>query len=321
MKNIVIGQYIPGNGFFYRLDPRTKIVAIVALMVSIFLLKNITQMAVAFGIAILALVFGQISIMRILRGLRPILVLLIFTFIFQIMFSTDGTLLVSEQMSFSISSIAFALGFTVLWRVLAKRLRLTFLLMVFYLGTLYVSFRYLNFTPVFSGFMLNIYESGIIGSVFVVVRLLIIITLSTVLTITTKPTDLTSGLEKMMHPLKWIGLSSEDFALMISIALRYIPTIMDEANKIMLAQASRGADFSQGKLKDKAKQVISLLVPMFIIALKRSEDLAEAMESRNFVPGKPRTRIFELKFSMSDVVAIGFTIVCLAASIVVRTVL
>jgi energy-coupling factor transport system permease protein len=155
-------------------------------------------------------------------------------------------------------------------------------------------------------------------SLFVVVRLLIIITLSTVLTLTTKPTDLTQGLEKLMHPLKKIGFDSESFALIISISLRYIPTIFDEANKIMLAQASRGADFSEGKLKDKLKQVISLLVPMFIIAFIRSEELANAMESRNFVPGEKRTRINILTFSYKDIFTTVFSVVVLASAIVIR---
>jgi energy-coupling factor transport system permease protein len=118
--------------------------------------------------------------------------------------------------------------------------------------------------------------------------------------------------------LKAIGLNSEDFALIISISLRYIPTILDEANKIMLAQASRGADFAEGKLKDKVVQVISLLVPMFIIAFKRSEDLADAMESRNFVPGNPRTRIHDLKFNYRDLLTALVTTLCLAGSILVK---
>ncbi|MDD5294070.1 MAG: energy-coupling factor transporter transmembrane component T, partial [Candidatus Izemoplasmatales bacterium] len=131
---------------------------------------------------------------------------------------------------------------------------------------------------------------------------------------------LTQGLESLMRPLKIIGIRSEDFALIISISLRYIPTILDEAFKIMAAQASRGADFAEGKLKDKVKQVISLLVPMFIIAFKRSEDLADAMESRNFVPGKPRTRIHELRFGWTDIGVGIFTLAALALTIVLKVI-
>lgn len=124
-------------------------------------------------------------------------------------------------------------------------------------------------------------------------------------------------MESFMRPLRVIGLNSDEFALIISISLRYIPTILDEANKIMLAQASRGADFTEGKLKDKIRQVVSLLVPMFIIAFKRSEDLADAMESRNFVPGKPRTRIHELKFGAWDLIALLFVAATFATSLVI----
>ena len=136
------------------------------------------------------------------------------------------------------------------------------------------------------------------------IRLVIIVTLSTILTLTTKPTDLTLGLEQLLKPLNIIKINSEEIALIISIALRYIPTLLDEANKIMLAQASRGVDFQEGKLKDKIMQVISLLVPMFIISFKRSDDLANAMEARNFVPGAKRTRLHVLLWKTIDTIVV-----------------
>ncbi|MGD9909738.1 MAG: energy-coupling factor transporter transmembrane protein EcfT [Candidatus Izemoplasmatales bacterium] len=318
MKNIVIGQYIPGNGFFYKIDPRTKIIALVLLMVSLFLLQTMTELLVAFGLSVLVLILGKLSIVRIVKGLKPIIVLLVFTFFFQILFNQSGALLVNQTMGFSLTSVLGIIVLTVLWRVGAAHFRYRTLLMILYFALLYLTFSYFHYTPIWSSFQFKIYESGIEMSVFVVIRLLIIITLSTVLTITTKPTDLTLGLEKLMHPLKKIGINSEEFALIISISLRYIPTILDEANKIMLAQASRGADFSEGKLKDKVKQIVSLLVPMFIIAFKRSEDLADAMESRNFIPGKPRTRIMDLVFSKYDIFTTLFTFICLGVGIYLK---
>jgi len=320
MKNIVIGQFVPGTGFFYKLDPRTKIVSIVFLMIALFLLENITQLLIAFGLAVVMLIIGRLSIKRIVRGLKPIFVLLIFTFLFQIMFNQEGTLLVNQQMSLSYTSIAGILVITVVWRYLAHFKRFNFFLFLVWVAGVYFLLIYFHFGPTFAPFSLKVYQKGVEMSIFVVIRLLIIITLSTVLTITTKPTDLTQGLEKLLRPMKVIGMNSEDFALIISISLRYIPTILDEANKIMLAQASRGADFSEGKLKDKVKQVISLLVPMFIIAFKRSEDLADAMESRNFIPGKPRTRIYELKFNWNDLMTSIFTAACFALAIVLRVI-
>lgn len=318
MKNIIIGQYIPGKGFLYKLDPRTKIISVIVLMVAVFLLKSITQLAIAMGLAILILIAGKISILRIFRGLRPIFVLLIFTFVFQIFFNKEGALWVDEEMTIGLLSILSMIIWTVIWRLLASFKKFKMILFVLYIAGLYFIMKYVTFGIVFTSWQFMVYEKGVEMSIFVVIRLLIIITLSTVLTLTTKPTDLTQGIEKLMRPLKVIGISSEDFALIISISLRYIPTILDEANKIMLAQASRGADFAEGKFKDKIKQIISLLVPMFIIAFKRSEDLADAMESRNFVPGKERTRIHDLKLGRLDLLTGIVTIVLLTGSILVR---
>ncbi|MBU1145589.1 MAG: energy-coupling factor transporter transmembrane protein EcfT [Firmicutes bacterium] len=321
MKNIIIGQYVPGEGFFYKLDPRTKIIAIVVLMVAIFMLETITQLLITLGFALLILIVGKLSIIRIIRGLRPIFVLLIFTFIFQIAFNKDGIILLNKTLSFSVSSVIGIVLLTVLWRFLASFKRMKIILFFLYILGIYFIMVYFNYFQTFTSFQLIIYEKGVEMSIFVVIRLLIVITLSTVLTLTTKPTDLTQGLEKLMRPLKVIGLNSEDFALIISISLRYIPTILDEANKIMLAQASRGSDISEGKLKDKIKQVVSLLVPMFIIAFKRSEELADAMESRNFIPGKSRTRINELSFRLLDFITVFLSIACLGASILVKVLL
>jgi energy-coupling factor transport system permease protein len=318
MNSIIIGQYIPGKGFFYRLDPRTKIISVLFLMIAVFMLENITQLFIAFGIAILILLIGRISIIKVVKGLKAIFVLLIFTFIFQIALNTEGQILSQATMHFNLYSIIGVVIAFIVWRLLAKFGKFKFLLFIAFVFGIYFIFRYINYGTDFYSFSLTIYEKGIEMSVFVVVRILIIITFTTILTLTTKPTDLTHGIESLLRPLKKIGFNSEDFALIISLSLRYIPTIFDEAQKIMAAQASRGADFSEGKLKDKLKQIISLLVPMFIIAFIRSEELADAMESRNFVPGQARTRINILKFSMIDIYSGVFTLLCLAGAIVIK---
>ncbi|MDD3112986.1 MAG: energy-coupling factor transporter transmembrane component T [Candidatus Izemoplasmatales bacterium] len=320
MKNIVIGQYVPGDGFLYRLDPRTKLIAVIILMVAVFLLETIIELVVAFGLVILLLIAGKISIVRVAKGLKPLFVLLLFTFFFQILFNKEGTLLVEEILSLNPANLGLGLLLTVLWRLLARFGKFKTILLFLWIAGIYCLLRYVAIAPQWTTFSLQIHEKGIEMSVFVVIRLLIIISLSTIMTLTTKPTDLTQGLEKLMRPLKVIGIKSDDFALIISISLRYIPTILDEANKIMAAQASRGADFSEGGLKEKIKQVISLLVPMFIIAFKRSEELADAMESRNFVPGKKRTRIHELSFGWKDAVTSVVILLCLAASITLKVI-
>jgi energy-coupling factor transport system permease protein len=291
----------------------------IVLMVAIFLLQTIYEVLIAFVITLALIVAGNIPVRRIAKGLKPLYILLLFTLFFQIAFNRAGTLLVNETMEISAFSVLFMIIATVLWRLLASFKRWTAILFFVYLASLYFIMRYAAFFPVWTVWQLQVYDQGLIMSGFVVIRLLIIITLSTVLTLTTKPTDLTQGLESLMRPLKIVHIHSEDFALIISISLRYIPTILDEANKIMLAQASRGADFAQGKLKDKVVQVISLLVPMFIIAFKRSEDLADAMESRNFVPGNRRTRIHDLHFNYRDLLTALITAAAIAGSILVIT--
>lgn len=318
MNSIIIGQYIPGNGFLYKLDPRTKLISILFLMISVFLLETILQLVIGFGVCLLILIIGKIPIIKVLSGLKAIFVLLVFTFIFQIALNTEGEILHQATMHFNLYSVIALVAAFILWRVLRKVIKYKFLLFIVFVFGLYLILRYISYAPDFYNFNLAIYEKGVEMSVFVVVRILIIITFTTILTLTTKPTDLTQGLESLMRPLKKIGFNSEDFALIISISLRYIPTIFDEAQKIMSAQASRGADFREGKLKDKLKQIISLLVPMFIIAFMRSEELADAMESRNFVPGQARTRINVLKFSSADVYSGIFTTLLFTSAILVK---
>ncbi len=320
MKSIVMGQYVPGKGFFYKVDPRTKIMAILFLMIATFLLNDIYQVLGALVLTFILLFIGKISIIRIIKGLKPILVLLIFTFVFQILLNKEGSVVLDSSLNISLLNILFVIILFVIWRFLAKFKKFNFLLFIGFIVGSVVLLANVNLSSDYqlTTYRLMIYEKGIEMSVFVVMRLLIIITLSTLLTLTTKPTDLTQGLESLLRPFKKIGFNSDDFALIISISLRYIPTIFDEANKIMQAQASRGADFSEGKLKDKLKQVISLLIPMFIIAFIRSEELADAMGSRNFIPGKPRTRIHILEYSYRDVLVTVFTVVVFVVAILFR---
>lgn len=320
MKSIVIGQYIPGDGFFHKVDPRTKILAILFLMIATFLLKDIYQIMGALVLTFILLYIGKIPVKKVIKGLKPILILLVFTFVFQILLNREGKVLLDANLNISIINIALVVGLFIIWRLLAKFKKFNFLLFVGFLIGSVVLFANVNIANdiQFTNFNFKIYEKGIEMSIFVVMRLLIIITLSTILTLTTKPTDLTQGLEYLLRPLKKIGFNSDDFALIISISLRYIPTIFDEANKIMQAQASRGADFSEGKLKDKLKQVISLLIPMFIIAFMRSEELADAMGSRNFVPGQTRTRIHLLNFSYRDILVSAFTLGFFVVAILFR---
>jgi len=306
MKNIIIGQYLPGNSFLYRMDPRSKLIALGILMVSAFILKDVTHILMMLGIVLLILKVGGIPVVRIARGLKPIMILLLFTFSFQIIFIKTGPLLFSTELTLSAINLGLMVLIILFWYVTKKYIKFRFLYLIATVIGILTLLSLYNPGYMISSSTLSIYQDGLAGAFFIMVRLIIIVTLSTILTLTTKPTDLNLGLEKILKPLSLIRVNSEEIAMIISIALRYIPTLLDEANKIMLAQASRGVDFSEGKFKDKVMQIISLLVPMFIISFKRSDDLANAMEARSFVPGQRRTRLHSLEWHNVDTIVIIF---------------
>jgi energy-coupling factor transport system permease protein len=300
------------------MDPRSKIMALIFLMISTFILKDIFQILGLLFIVMVILKLGSIPVGRIARGLRPIIVLLLFTFTFQVLFITTGRLLYSEVLTYSYYKIVAAVFIFLIWFFTKKYIKFKvfyFLMTVFAIVAMFI---YVDYGNVIGSSNLMIYTGGLEGAFFIMIRLIIIVTLSTILTLTTKPTDLTLGLEQLLKPLSIVRISAEEIALIISIALRYIPTLLDEANKIMLAQASRGVDFTEGKLKDKVMQIVSLLVPMFIISFKRSDDLANAMEARNFVPGQKRTRLHILTWQGVDTFVVVFTGMFIIASIMLR---
>lgn len=152
----------------------------------------------------------------------------------------------------------------------------------------------------FSFSFIKIYSDAIIQTLYIVIRLVLIIIMTTILTATTKPLDLTLGIEHLLSPLKKVGFPTHIVAMMISIALRFIPTLLEETQRIMKAQASRGVEFSEGTLKEKILAIVSLIIPLFISAFQRAEDLANAMESRNYNPEATRTRYKQLKWSIAD---------------------
>ena len=154
----------------------------------------------------------------------------------------------------------------------------------------------------------GIYSDAVHNTLFVVVRLMLMISITTILTATTKPLDLTLGIEWLLKPFELIHLPTHEIAMMVSIALRFIPTIIEETMRIMNAQKSRGVDFENGSISKKAIAILSLIVPLFSVAFERAYELADAMEARGFTPGAKRTRYHVLKFTFKDIV---FVIVCL----------
>lgn len=168
---------------------------------------------------------------------------------------------------------------------------------------------------------IKIYDQALLQTAYIFIRLVLIIAMTTILTATTKPLDLTLGIEHLLSPFKRIGFPTHEVAMMISIALRFIPTLLEETQRIMKAQASRGVDFSEGKLKDKIVSIVSLIIPLFISAFQRAEDLANAMESRNYNPEAKRTRYKQLIWKVSDTISLLFVLLICASMVVLSIVL
>lgn len=314
-SNVVFGQYYNANSWIHRLDPRTKIVSLFALIIGLFLLKNIYALLIAFGFVLILILSTKIPLGKFLRSLRMMTTLLFITVIFQVLFN-QGNDYTEILFDLNILNLGIALVIWILF-FLSKRIitKFRFILFILLFGlTFYLQTIDLPTFVLFS-YKLKFYEKGLLTSAIVVLRIVSLLFLSSTLTLTTKPTDLNHGLEKLAKPLKAIGIKVSILTMMISIALRFIPTLINEANKILKAQASRGVDFKEGRLKDKINQIISLLIPMFVISYKRAYDLADAMEARGYIPEGERTTINLLRLKFMDYFSIilafgllGFTI-------------
>ncbi len=261
IKDITIGQYIPGESFIHKLDPRTKILISFLFIISLFIIDKFV--GYIFIVAFLALVvyIAKISPRYLYKGLKPVFLLIALTAILNIFMLKEGRLI-------------FHIGF------------------------------------------IKIYESGIRTAFFMAIRLILLIMGTSVLTLTTSPIELTDGIERLLKP---IGKEiAHELAMMMTIALRFIPTLIDETDKIMKAQKARGADFENGGLIKKAKSLIPLLVPLFISSFRRADELAMAMEARCYRGGSGRTRMKVLKFSSKDLIAFGVFALLFISTIVVR---
>lgn len=170
----------------------------------------------------------------------------------------------------------------------------------------------------FSIFGWDIYSGAIIQTLLVTMRLAYMVIISTVLTATTKPLELTLGIEDLLSPLKVFHVPAHQFAMMISIALRFIPTLIEETQRIMKAQASRGVDLDEGSLMEKIKAMISLIIPLFVSAFQRAIDLADAMEARGYIPDRKRTRYHQLKMKLADYLMLVVCLGVLACAIMLQ---
>ena len=260
IRDITLGQYYPGESWVHKLDPRVKIIAALLFIIELFIVNDFIGFGISAVVLAVLIAVSKVPLSFILRGLKPILIILLFTFALNI----------------------FMISGEVIW----------------------------------SWWILKITKEGIRTAVFMAIRLILLIIGSSMLTLCTRPLSLTDGIERLLSPFKAIGLPAHEIAMMMTIALRFIPTLLEETDKIMKAQQARGADFESGSLLHRVKSLIPILVPLFVSAFRIANDLAMAMEARCYRGGKHRTRMHEMKFAGRDYAAFVLQALFLAVIIV-----
>ena len=248
MKDVSFGQYYPVSSFVHRVDPRLKIVFLIAYIVAIFLATNFYGLAACAFVLLLTVAFSRVPVLKVLRAVRGVLILILFTAVLNIFFYRGE----SEPL--------------LQWKIFA------------------------------------VYREGLIFTAFLVCRLVLLVTLSSMLTYTTTPVSLCDGLESLLTPLKWIRFPVHALALIMSLALRMIPILSDELDRIKNAQMARGADFSSGNPFKRVKALIPILIPLLISAFRRADELGEAMEARCYMGDKKRTKFKKLHFTWRDLI-------------------
>ena len=261
LKDITLGQYFPGNSVVHKLDPRTKLVLVVAYIVTLFIAKSYASYFLILALLVLSICLSGIKVKTLTSGIKPLIVIIILTAVLNVLFTAGEHVIVS------------------FWKI-------------------------------------SISWEGIEKAVFMIARLIMLIMGTILLTYTTSPIALTDGLERLLSPLKALKLPVHELALMMSIALRFIPTLIEETDKIMSAQKARGADFETGSLVSRAKALLPILVPLFISAFRRADELATAMESRCYNGGEGRTRLKQLKMENRDYAAYLLFAVVMAGTII-----
>ena len=337
MNNITFGQYIPGKSWIYKLDPRTKIFLTIALIVLIFLIPDLLWMTCALGVFLIIFLTTRISLIKVLKSLKGVIFLLLFTVVLQLVYTkgttADPTPLYTFNMQIGLWQLLICLGIIILYFFIKKYLPLRTL---FFLLVIAICFIVLWKNPFvdtgskfswiwpfenmkWADFNFDVYMTGLKKSGFIFIRFVLMISITQMLTLTTMSMDINNGLEWLLSPLKLIKLPVSTFAMLVSLTLRFIPTLLSESRKIMNAQASRGVDFNEGSLKDKVNQVIALLIPMLVISFKRADELSDAMEARGYVIGAKRTRIDILKFRFLDYFAL-FVVISMFVAVILHMV-
>ena len=263
LKDITLGQYFPGHSPIHRMDPRTKLILLVVYILTLFLAQSWLSYGLMLLILITVICISQIPFKAILRGMKPLVMILVFTGILNLFFTKEGPTILK------------------IWK-------------------------------------LTITLGGLTRAVMMMARILMLITGTFLLTYTTSPIALTDGLESLMGPLKKLHVPVHELSMMMCIALRFIPTLIEETDKIMSAQKARGADFETGSLIDRAKALVPILVPLFISAFRRADELATAMECRCYQGGEGRTKMKLLHYRRVDFSAFAAGAVMVAAVLLLR---
>lgn len=259
-KNITLGQYLPGNSVIHRLDPRTKLVGMLAYIILIFLAASFWGYLAAAAFLVLVAALAQVKVGFLVRSVRPLLFILLFTMVINLLFTT---------------------GETIYWK----------------------------------WWFFTISKEGILTAVYMALRLTFLMVGSQLLPLTTSPLMLTDAIESLLRPLSKLKFPVHELGMMMTITMRFIPALMEETDKLMKAQASRGADFESGNILRRARNMVPLLVPLFVSAFRRAEELALAMEARCYRGGKGRTRMKSLHFSRLDIYALLVLLAFAAAMI------
>ncbi len=260
LKDITLGQYFSGNSLLHRLDPRTKIILVLIYVVTVFVAANLYSLAFLLLTALTLVALSGISYKIVLKSVKPVMVLIIFTALINVFLTTSTD------------------------------------------------------APLVHWGFIRIYRQGVINAVFMIVRILaLIIGTSVLLTYTTSPITLTDGIERLLKPLKKLHVPVHEFAMMMTIALRFIPTLLEETDKIISAQKARGAGFDSKGLVNKAKAFLPILIPLFISAFRRADELAIAMECRCYRGDEGRTRMRVLKYSPRDLASFVVAVIFIAA--------
>ena len=263
LKDITIGQFFPGTSPLHRMDSRVKLLLTVAFIVMLFLAGNIYSLSVGIAFTFLSYIISEIPVRMILKSLKPIVPIIIFTSILNLFFVRTGDV--------------------------------------------YWEWKFLKITA-----------DGVHIAVFMSIRIICLIIGSSLLTYTTSPIDLTDGLEKLLSPLKKIRVPVHELAMMMTIALRFIPTLIEETDKIMSAQKARGADMETGSVFKRARALVPILIPLFVSSFRRAEELALAMECRCYHGGEGRTRMKQLKMHLVDLIAAVIVAAFIAGVVVVN---